>query len=143
MLDSSAENAEFSSGKVMAEAHERAVFRDGGWTVVIRVRPWREAVESLHARPQRAPSGKTFSGQDCASYGRSAAAGAASALALARRARMLPSRSETRRARPGYRRGSVEFWSAAFALRCDVTDEASVRAMMKDAGRELGASTSS
>ena len=26
----------------------------------------------------------------------------------------------------------------AFALRCDVTDEASVRAMMKDAGRELG-----
>jgi NAD(P)-dependent dehydrogenase (short-subunit alcohol dehydrogenase family) len=26
----------------------------------------------------------------------------------------------------------------AFALRCDVTDEASVRSMMKDAGRELG-----
>lgn len=26
----------------------------------------------------------------------------------------------------------------AFALRCDVTEEASVRAMMKDAGRELG-----
>ena len=26
----------------------------------------------------------------------------------------------------------------AFALRCDVTDEGSVRAMMKDAGRELG-----
>jgi NAD(P)-dependent dehydrogenase (short-subunit alcohol dehydrogenase family) len=26
----------------------------------------------------------------------------------------------------------------SFALRCDVTDEASVRAMMKDAGRELG-----
>src|ERR1700693_1417316 len=26
----------------------------------------------------------------------------------------------------------------AFALRCDVTDEASVRAMMKDVGRELG-----
>src|ERR1035441_2150387 len=26
----------------------------------------------------------------------------------------------------------------AFALRCDVTDEASVRTMMKDAGRELG-----
>jgi NAD(P)-dependent dehydrogenase (short-subunit alcohol dehydrogenase family) len=26
----------------------------------------------------------------------------------------------------------------AFAFRCDVTDEASVRAMMKDAGRELG-----
>src|ERR1700716_1033736 len=26
----------------------------------------------------------------------------------------------------------------AFALRCDVTDEASVRAMMKEAGRELG-----
>jgi NAD(P)-dependent dehydrogenase (short-subunit alcohol dehydrogenase family) len=26
----------------------------------------------------------------------------------------------------------------AFALRCDITDEASVRAMMKDAGRELG-----
>lgn len=26
----------------------------------------------------------------------------------------------------------------AFALRCDVTDEASVKAMMKDAGRELG-----
>jgi len=26
----------------------------------------------------------------------------------------------------------------AFALRCDVTDEASVRAVMKDAGRELG-----
>src|SRR6202142_3782332 len=28
----------------------------------------------------------------------------------------------------------------AFALRCDVTDEASVRAMMKEAGRELGRS---
>src|SRR6202008_3249216 len=26
----------------------------------------------------------------------------------------------------------------AFALRCDVTDESSVRAMMKEAGRELG-----
>jgi len=26
----------------------------------------------------------------------------------------------------------------AFALRCDITDEASVKAMMKDAGRELG-----
>src|SRR5579872_6457637 len=26
----------------------------------------------------------------------------------------------------------------AFALRCDVTDEASVRAMMKEVGRELG-----
>src|SRR6202140_5844628 len=26
----------------------------------------------------------------------------------------------------------------AFALRCDVTDEASVKSMMKDAGRELG-----
>src|SRR6266498_1680322 len=26
----------------------------------------------------------------------------------------------------------------AFALRCDVTDEASIRAMMKEAGRELG-----
>ena len=26
----------------------------------------------------------------------------------------------------------------AFALRCDITDEASVRSMMKDAGRELG-----
>src|SRR6202163_4504098 len=26
----------------------------------------------------------------------------------------------------------------AFALRCDVTDESSVRTMMKDAGRELG-----
>src|SRR5579864_3775648 len=26
----------------------------------------------------------------------------------------------------------------AFALRCDITDEASVRAMMKDVGRELG-----
>src|SRR6202043_2317081 len=26
----------------------------------------------------------------------------------------------------------------AFALRCDVTDHASVRTMMKDAGRELG-----
>jgi len=30
------------------------------------------------------------------------------------------------------------FGVRAFALRCDVTDEASVRAMMKDAGRELG-----
>src|SRR5258708_26306856 len=26
----------------------------------------------------------------------------------------------------------------AFALRCDITDEASVKTMMKDAGRELG-----
>jgi len=30
------------------------------------------------------------------------------------------------------------FGVRAFALRCDVTDEASVRVMMKDAGRELG-----
>jgi len=30
------------------------------------------------------------------------------------------------------------FGVRAFALHCDVTDEASVRAMMKDAGRELG-----
>jgi NAD(P)-dependent dehydrogenase (short-subunit alcohol dehydrogenase family) len=30
------------------------------------------------------------------------------------------------------------FGVRAFALRCDVTDEASVREMMKDAGRELG-----
>ncbi|HSY90179.1 MAG TPA: SDR family oxidoreductase [Candidatus Binatus sp.] len=30
------------------------------------------------------------------------------------------------------------FGVRAFALRCDVTDEASVRAMMKDVGRELG-----
>jgi NAD(P)-dependent dehydrogenase (short-subunit alcohol dehydrogenase family) len=30
------------------------------------------------------------------------------------------------------------FGVRAFALRCDVTDEAGVRAMMKDAGRELG-----
>lgn len=30
------------------------------------------------------------------------------------------------------------FGVRAFALRCDLTDEASVRAMMKDAGRELG-----
>jgi 3-oxoacyl-[acyl-carrier protein] reductase/pteridine reductase len=30
------------------------------------------------------------------------------------------------------------FGVRAFALRCDVTDEASVRGMMKDAGRELG-----
>jgi len=30
------------------------------------------------------------------------------------------------------------FGIRAFALRCDVTDEASVKSMMKDAGRELG-----
>src|SRR6266404_2776029 len=30
------------------------------------------------------------------------------------------------------------FGVRAFALRCDVTDEASVRTMMKEAGRELG-----
>jgi NAD(P)-dependent dehydrogenase (short-subunit alcohol dehydrogenase family) len=30
------------------------------------------------------------------------------------------------------------FGVRAFALHCDVTDEAGVRAMMKDAGRELG-----
>src|ERR1700720_3401774 len=30
------------------------------------------------------------------------------------------------------------FGVRAFALRCDVTDEASVRSMMKEAGRELG-----
>src|SRR5258707_15278198 len=30
------------------------------------------------------------------------------------------------------------FGVRAFALRCDVTDEASVREMMKDVGRELG-----
>ena len=30
------------------------------------------------------------------------------------------------------------FGARAFALRCDVTDEASVRAMMKEVGRELG-----
>ena len=31
------------------------------------------------------------------------------------------------------------FGVRAFALRCDITEEASVRAMMKEVGRELGA----
>lgn len=32
----------------------------------------------------------------------------------------------------------MSFGVRSFALRCDVTDESSVREMMKDAGRELG-----
>ena len=32
----------------------------------------------------------------------------------------------------------ASFGVRAFALRCDVTDEASVKSMMKDVGRELG-----
>jgi 3-oxoacyl-[acyl-carrier protein] reductase/pteridine reductase len=65
--------------------------------------------------------------------------GRASALALARAGAdvAITFRNSVREARETVVDLSG-FGVRAFALRCDVTDEASVRSMMKDAGRELG-----
>ncbi len=65
--------------------------------------------------------------------------GRASALALAQAGAdvAITFRNSAREARETVVDLSA-FGVRAFALRCDVTDEASVRAMMKEAGRELG-----
>lgn len=65
--------------------------------------------------------------------------GRASALALARAGAdvAITFRNSAREARETVVDLSG-FGVRAFALRCDVTDEASIRAMMKEAGRELG-----
>jgi NAD(P)-dependent dehydrogenase (short-subunit alcohol dehydrogenase family) len=82
---------------------------------------------------------KTLRGKTALVTGAARRLGRASALALARAGAdvAITFRNSAREAQE-----TVVDLSAlgvrAFALRCDVTEEASVRAMMKDAGRELG-----
>jgi NAD(P)-dependent dehydrogenase (short-subunit alcohol dehydrogenase family) len=90
-----------------------------------------EIVAKLQAKPLR--------GKTALVTGAARRLGRASALALAQAGAdvAITFRDSAREARE-----TVVDLSAhgvrAFALRCDVTDEASVRAMMKEAGRELG-----
>jgi NAD(P)-dependent dehydrogenase (short-subunit alcohol dehydrogenase family) len=88
----------------------------------------------MHEQPQKPLSGKT-----ALITGAARRLGRASALALAKAGAdvaitFLDSEKEARETVIDLSAYGVR----AFALRCDVTDEASVRAMMKDAGRELG-----
>src|SRR5208282_3720365 len=86
-----------------------------------------------------APDHKPLRGKACLITGGSRRLGRASALALAQAGAdvAITYRSSAREAQE-----TVVDLSGlgvrAFALRCDVTDEASVRAMMKEVGRELG-----
>jgi len=88
-------------------------------------------MQDLHAKP--------LHGKTALVTGAARRLGRASALALARAGAdvAITFRDSTREARE-----TVVDLSAlgvrALALHCDVTDEASVRAMMKEAGRELG-----
>src|ERR1700683_5252793 len=82
---------------------------------------------------------KPLRGQTCLITGAAIRLGRASALALAQAGAdvAITFRTSAREAQ----RTVVDLTSIgvrAFALHCDVTDEASVRAMMKEAGRELG-----
>src|ERR1700719_4141209 len=85
------------------------------------------------------PPAKPLHGKTALITGAARRLGRASALALAEAGAdvAITFRDSAREAR-----GTVVdlsgFGVRAFALRCDVTDEASVRAMMKDVGRELG-----
>jgi NAD(P)-dependent dehydrogenase (short-subunit alcohol dehydrogenase family) len=84
-------------------------------------------------------SAKPLQGKTALITGAARRLGRASALALARAGAdvAITFRNSARQARE-----TVVDLSAhgvrAFALRCDITDEVSVRAMMKEAGRELG-----
>src|SRR3984885_2176636 len=83
--------------------------------------------------------GKPLRGKTALITGAARRLGRASALALAEAGADV---AITFRDSAGEARDTVvdlsSFGVRAFALRCDVTDEASVRAMMKEAGRELG-----
>ena len=85
------------------------------------------------------PQAKPLHGKTALITGAARRLGRASALALAEAGAdvAITFRDSAREAR-----GTVVdlsgFGVRAFALRCDVTDEASVRATMKDVGRELG-----
>jgi len=86
-----------------------------------------------------APDHKPLRGKACLITGGSRRLGRASALALAQAGAdvAITFRSSAREAQHTV----VDLSSLgvrAFALHCDVTDEASVKSMMADAGRELG-----
>src|ERR1700720_3693832 len=82
---------------------------------------------------------KTLHGKTALITGGARRLGRASALALAQAGAdvAITFKDSTREARETVVDLS-SFGVRAFALRCDVTDEASVRAMMKEVGRELG-----
>src|SRR6202163_441401 len=86
-----------------------------------------------------APDPKPLRGKACLITGGARRLGRASALALAQAGAdvAITFRNSGREAQNTV--GDLSsFGVRAFALRCDVTDEASVRTMMKDVGRELG-----
>jgi NAD(P)-dependent dehydrogenase (short-subunit alcohol dehydrogenase family) len=82
---------------------------------------------------------KPLQGKTCLITGGARRLGRASALALAEAGAdvAITYRNSAREAQQTVVDLS-SFGVRAFALRCDVTDEASVKSMMKDAGRELG-----
>ena len=82
---------------------------------------------------------KPLKGKTCLITGGARRLGRASALALAQAGAdvAITYRNSAREAQQTVIDLS-SFGVRAFALRCDVTDEASVKSMMKDAGRELG-----
>jgi 3-oxoacyl-[acyl-carrier protein] reductase/pteridine reductase len=86
-----------------------------------------------------APNLKPLRGKACLITGGARRLGRASALALAQAGADV---AITFRNSAGEAHHTVvdlaSFGVRAFALHCDVTDEASVKSMMKDAGRELG-----
>src|SRR6202046_5944931 len=86
-----------------------------------------------------APDPEPLRGQACLITGGARRLGRASALALAQAGAdvAITFRNSGREAQ--HTVGDLSsFGVRAFALRCDITDEASVKSMMKEAGRELG-----
>src|SRR5271170_6113847 len=85
------------------------------------------------------PQFKPLRGKTCLITGGAKRLGRASALALARAGAdvAITFRNSAREAQHTVVDLS-NLGVRAFALRCDVTDEASVKSMMKDDGRELG-----
>src|ERR1700724_227384 len=86
-----------------------------------------------------APDPKPLRGKACLITGAAQRLGRASALALAQAGAdvaitFLTSARDAQQTVVDLSSHGVR----AFALRCDITDEASVKAMMKEAGRELG-----
>jgi len=86
-----------------------------------------------------APDSKPLRGKTCLITGASRRLGRASALALAQAGAdvAITFRNSSRDAQQTVV-DLASFGVRAFALRCDVTDEASIKLMMKEAGRELG-----
>ena len=86
-----------------------------------------------------APEHKPLRGKACLITGGAQRLGRASALALAQAGAdvAITFRNSSREAKNTVVDLS-SFGVRAFALHCDVTDEASVKSMMKEAGRELG-----